>query len=219
MSLFGGFLYTNTLLYFLGINSSDFFDTSDYIASGADIIFPILLSVLFGMFFYFQGALDDLSRIIVAEQFDKKLKLGMFWPNVLAIFFGVDFFVNLIYFEKFAPILLFPLAMFSSIALFFNLFNIDKYIEKKFIFRSIFVSILGFLIILSINISETVYEVKNENYKSPYTVFFTEEYKEYSDHTFLLANSKYVFLINNKTQETVVIPKTGIKAIQTKSEP
>ena len=71
-----------------------------------------------------------------------------------------------------------------------------------------------FLANLGINISETIYEVKNENYKSPYNVSFTEEYEEYSDHALFLASSKYVFLLNKETKKIVVIPKTGIKAIR-----
>ena len=51
--LVGGFLYTTVLLSFLEINASDFFDISDYISSGVDIIFPILIITTLLMVFIF----------------------------------------------------------------------------------------------------------------------------------------------------------------------
>ena len=126
------------------------------------------------------------------------------------------FYVALVYYDSFTPELLSPLAFIILISIFFTLLKMDKYIENRFIFRTVVVSIVGFLAYLSMDMFGTLYEIKNENYKSPYTVSFTEEYKEYSDHAFFLANSKYAFFLNKETKETVVIPKTGIKAVQTK---
>ena len=129
------------------------------------------------------------------------------------------FYGALIYDDRFIPELLSPLAFVILISIFFTLLKRDKYVENRFIVRTVVISIFGFLAYIGTLIFGTLYEIKNENYKSPYTVFFTEEYKEYSDHAFFLANSKYAFFLNKKTKETIVIPKTGIKAIQTKSEP
>ena len=223
--LVGGFLYTVILLSFFGINSSDFFDISDYIASSVDIIFFTLLTVFFGLFGYFIVHLSVVSEIIKIEQLDNRLIFGGFWNSVLVIagimivVYGTMFYVALVYYDSFTPELLSPLAFVILISIFFTLLKRDKYIENRFIVRTVVVSIFGFLAYMGTGILGTLYEIKNENYKSPYTVFFTEEYKEYSDHAFFLANSKYAFFLNKKTKETVVIPKTGIKAIQTKSEP
>ena len=220
--LVGGFLYTNTLLYFLDINSSDFFDTSDYIASSVDTIFPILLIVFCMMFFCSQkvldikGELDGLSEAIAAEQLDDKQKFMRFVLIALFLFFVTSFYVELTYNEKFTPMLLMLPALMVLGYILFDLLKIDKYIENGSTFIIVVFSFFIFLAYLSVDVSGTVYEIKSENYKSPYTVFFTEEYEEYSDHTFFLANSKYAFFLNKKTKETVVIPKTGIKAIQTK---
>ena len=74
--LVGGFLYTNILLYFLDINSSDFFDTSDYIASSVDIIFFTLLTVFFGLFGYFIVHSGIVSEIIKIEQLHNQSIFG-----------------------------------------------------------------------------------------------------------------------------------------------
>ena len=136
----------------------------------------------------------------------------------MIVVYGTMFYVALVYYDSFTPELLSPLAFVILISIFFTLLKRDKYIENRFIVRTVVVSIFGFLAYMGTGILGTLYEIKNENYKSPYTVFFTEEYKEYSDHAFFLANSKYAFFLNKKTKETVVIPKTGIKAVHTKSE-
>ena len=220
--LVGGFLYNRILLHFLGINSSDFFDTSDYIASSVDIVFPILLIVFFIMFFSSKQALDSrgkfdaLSESLAGGQFGNKPKFRLFWASVIAVYVGVIFYAELTYNEKFIPELLIVPALVILICILFVFLEIDKYIENRFIFRTVVMSFSVFLAYLSVDISETVYEVKNGNYKSPYTVFFTEEYEEYSDHAFLLANSNYAFFLNKETKEAVVVPKTGIKAIHTK---
>ena len=220
--LVGGFLYNRILLHFLGINSSDFFDTSDYIASSVDIVFPILLIVFFIMFFSSKQALDSrgkfnaLSEALVGGQFGNKPKFRLFWAIAIAVYVGVIFYVELTYNEKFIPALLIVPALVILICILFVFLEIDKYIENRFIFRTVVMSFSVFLAYLSADISETVYEVKNGNYKSPYIVFFTEEYKEYSDHAFLLANSNYAFFLNKETKEAVVVPKTGIKAVHTK---
>ena len=93
---------------------------------------------------------------------------------------------------------------YSSISIFFTLLKRDKYIENRFIVRTVVRFNFWFSgIIMGTLILGTLYEIKNENYKGPYDrIFYTEEYKEYSDHAFFLANSKYAFFINKKTKES-----------------
>ena len=221
--LVGGFLHTIILLEFFDINSSDFFDISDYISSNVDIVFPILSGIFFGLFGYFIFQRDVFLKIITADQLDNKASFGEFWNSVLvisgvlAVGYGISFYVELVHYDRFIPVLLSPLAFVILISIFLIFLKMDKYIENRFIFRTAVILIFSFLVYIGIDISDTLYKVKNDTYKNPYNISFTAEYEEYSDHAFFLANSKYVFLLNKETKELAVIPKTGIKAIRTKN--
>ena len=217
--LVGGFLYTRFLLLFLGINTSDFFDIYDYLSSSVDIIFSVFISTVAGMFFYFMGISDDLSRIISEGQLNLKTKNKTHWLKFITLSLAVVFCVQYYYHEIFEPYLLFPFFFFSLYHIIFDFIKLDKYIENKIAFGPAVISIFGFILYLAVELSDILYEVKNGNYQSQYVVSFAEGYEVYSEHKFFMANSKYAFLLNDDTQEIAVIPITGIKSMQTKKSP
>ena len=212
----GGFLYTTILLYFLGINTSDFFEIYDYVSSSVDVIFPVILFIIVLMFFYFKGASDDLSILILARQSNSEPKSQRYWFKVIAVLCFVAFLFQYYYNEIFLPYYLIPIAIPSFYYITFDIMKLDKYIKNKFTFRSGVLFIFCFLMYLGLDLVNILYDVKSGTYESRYVVSVEKEYEEYSDYKFFMANSKYVFLLNDETQEMAVIPITGIKSMQTK---
>ena len=214
--LVGGFLYTQFLLSFLGINTSDFFDIYDYLSSSVDVIFTVFISTVVGMFFYFMGISDNLSKTIVEGPLDSKSENKNYWLPFLAFSGLIVFCVEYFYFVNFSPYNLIPIVFLSFYYITFDLIKLDKYIENKIAFGSAVISIFGFILYLAVELSDILYEVKNGDYQSQYVMSFAEGYEEYSDHKFFMANSKYAFLLDGETQEITVIPIIGIKSIQAK---
>ena len=215
----GGILYTTILFYFLDINTSDFFDIYDYISNSVDVIYPVLLISIFLMFFYFIGASHGLSRLILARQFNSEPKYQGYGLKVLVVLYVITFFLQYYYYKIFSPYFLIPIAFFSFHYIAFDLIKLDKYIKNKFAFQSGMLFIFCFFMYLGLDLASILYDIKNGNYQSQYVVYFEKEYEEYSDHKFFKANSKYVFLLNDDTQEIAVIPITGIKSMKTKKSP
>ena len=215
--LIGGFLYTKFLLGFFGISTSHFFEISDYLSSSVDIIFPVFLSTLVGVVAYFRGFSLGFSEEISTEQFGTKiLSRNFLWIHVLAIVSVILFGYSAIIHEVIIPsYLFFPIVWFLG-CIVTDFFNIDKYIKNKLSFNAVTIAFIVFVTYVGVLLLDTIIKVEDGRYESPYIVSFQNEYIKYRGHDFFLANSQYIFLLNKKTKEIVVIPKIGIKAIHAK---
>ena len=220
--LIGGFLYTKFLLGFFGINTSNFFEISDYLSSSIDIIFSIFVSTLVGMIAYFYGLSSRFSEIVSAEQFGTKIpnRKFLFLLIHVAAIFVIQFAYMAIIHEVIHPRdLLVPIVWFlAHIVIVFDFFNIDKYIKNKLSFNAVTMALISFATYAGVTLFDTVIKVKDGRYESPYILSFQKEYKEYLGHDLFLANSQYIFLLNKETKEIVVIPRVGVKAIHAKKQ-
>ena len=217
--LIGGYLYTRFLFYFLGVNTSDFFDISEYISSSVGVVFGAFIVATIGMYFYFTSAPDEFSKIISTNQHGIKPKNKILFLVFLAGLYVGIFFAKYKYYGTFSPTYFAVAILISFYYIAFKVLKIDKLIENKSVVRPVAFFVFSFLMYLGLNLFDILSDIKNGDYQSEYVILFAEGYEEYSDHKFFMANSKYAFLLDDKTKKAVVIPMSGIKAVQAKKSP
>lgn len=219
--LFFGFAYTYILLWFLGIDASDFFNITDYLSSSIGRIFLVAATACIVSFFWIVKIGEEIDEDIRHEQLktSKKVKKFDFIKRIIAavalvlVFFAIWYATGIVLFYA-----IYPVVFFVLITIVFDLFKVDRYIEDRISFR---VAVLAFTLsatYLGGDVVQIVYDVKKGDYKSQYNVTFRTGYENYATHDFFMANSEYVFLLDKDSNKIVVIPKDAIKEMRPKSD-
>ncbi len=237
LSLAGGVLYNKLILGFLGLRTSDFFDITDYVSSGIDLIFRPIIYAFIGLMIFFYGAHRILLRVMSARQFhrnvnqivvsseDREFKIIVFVLaalfvlfTVLSVFgmvlYGVEAFLEQFSLTNYAVLVAFVIDY-----IFIGVLKIQRYIKDGLLFRNSILFVALFFSYIFLDAADILYKVRNGSYKSAYIVVFKMEYNSYSSHDFLFSSSKYAFLLDQKTKEVTAIPKAGIKALRVRTGP
>ena len=217
--LISGIIYSKIYFYLLGINISDFFSVSDYLASSIDVLMYTFFSMIVGMIFYRQGIKDSIKNGIQEEQFNiqtNRRKNSLYIIIMLNIsllsMFCINYYIN--------HTLIYTLLYILLYSIFFKLYDlvpIWKYVENPlkidFIVSS-FVTFSILLILTAFSHSDEILrkEIKDDNYK----IVFQNEDENKKNLIFITSNSTSVFLLNTDTKKVKIIPLDSISSIEKK---
>lgn len=217
--LISGIIYSKVYFYLLGINISDFFSISDYLASSIDVLMYTFLSMIFGMIFYWRGFKSRVKIKIHENQFNiqtNKKKTNSYMIILLNIIFISTFCMNYYINNIFMYTLLY-VPLYSIFFILYDLIPIWKYVENPlkvdFIVSSFFTfSIL--LILTAFSHSDQILrkEIKDDNYK----IVFQNESENDKNLIFITSNSTSVFLLSTDTKKVKMIPLDSIVSIEKK---
>ncbi len=217
--LISGIIYSKVYFHLLGINLSDFFSISDYLASSIDVLMYTFLSMIFGMIFYWRGFKSRVKIKIHENQFNiqpNKKKTNAYMIILLNIIFISTFCMNYYINNIFMYTLLY-VPLYSIFFILYDLIPIWKYVENPlkvdFIVSSFFTfSIL--LILTAFSHSDQILrkEIKDDNYK----IVFQNESENDKNLIFITSNSTSVFLLSTDTKKVKMIPLDSIVSIEKK---
>lgn len=217
--LISGIIYSKVYFHLLGINISDFFSISDYLASSIDVLMYTFLSMIFGMIFYWRGFKSRVKIKIHENQFNiqtNKKKTNSYMIILLNIIFISTFCMNYYINNIFMYTLLY-VPLYSIFFILYDLIPIWKYVENPlkvdFIVSSFFTfSIL--LILTAFSHSDQILrkEIKDDNYK----IVFQNESENDKNLIFITSNSTSVFLLSTDTKKVKMIPLDSIVSIEKK---
>ncbi|MFT6909376.1 MAG: hypothetical protein ACJAS1_006092 [Oleiphilaceae bacterium] len=213
-----GFAYNKYFFQSFDINVSDFFDLSDYLSSSIGVITSTTISTIIGAVFFFLGYEDALSKRLHAEQFDMEVKESLIDKYMLPfIVFSSAIGIIVVYLilNEILTIYLAPLVLIVAIYVLLNL-PYWKYIKNSNTVQAIALSLMLFVISIGFKISDNVNEIKKGKYDSPYTLTFSESYKDYADLTFVSANSRHVFMWDSDINKMVVFSKDAVLSFTSK---
>jgi hypothetical protein len=213
-----GFAYNKFFFQSFDINVSDFFDLSDYLSSSIGVITSTTLSTVFGSAFFFFGYEDGLYRRLHAEQFDMEIKeslLDKYMLPFIVFSSAIGLIVAYLILNEILTIYLAPLVMFIAIYALLNL-PYWRYIKNSNTVQAIALSLILFLISIGFKISDNVNDIKKGKYDSPYTLTFSESYKDHADLTFVSSNSRHVFMWDSGINKMVVISKDAVLSFTSK---
>jgi hypothetical protein len=217
--LISGIIYSKIYFYLLGINISDFFSVSDYLASSIDVLMYTFFSMIVGMIFYRQGIKDSIKNRIQEEQFNiqtNRRKNSLYIIMMLNIFllsmFCINYYIN--------HTLIYTLLYIPLYSIFFKLYDlvpIWKYVENPLKIDFIVSSFATFsilLILTAFSHSDEILrkEIKDDNYK----IVFQNEDENKKNLIFITSNSTSVFLLNTDTKKVKIIPLDSISSIEKK---
>lgn len=217
--LISGIIYSKIYFYLLGINISDFFSISDYLASSIDVLMYTFLSMIFGMIFYWRGFKSRVRNKIHEKQFNiqtNRKKINSYMIILLNIIFISTFCMNY-YINNILFYTLLYVPLYSVFFMLYDLIPIWKYVENPlkldFIVSSFFTfSIL--LILTAFSHSDQILrkEIKDDNYK----IVFQNESEDDKNLIFITSNSTSVFLLSTDTKKVKIIPLDSIVSIEKK---
>ena len=221
LCLIGGYMHNRLLLGAFNINPSDFFLLYDYVSSSTDVIESSFVGSIIAAIAYFVGVNISLSDVAHARQFNIVDNSSYRFPRLLIALAIIPILVLVLQLvinqelpENTLSYLYSP--MFIGV-LYFIFYKLPWGYVKNAFTASIAVAILFvFFIHLTWGVRNDIRDIRNGEYESPYTIFFEDDYKQYSKHIFLLSNSNYVFLVDEESKEISVIPRSGVKAIFSK---
>jgi len=213
--LISGYLYCANLLGYFDINTSDFFTISDYVSSSTDVILASLISTVI-MFFFMMSGYDDLIHTKTHEkQFNTKVEDKLSdWlieslPYLMIILVVFRYFTAKEIEWSLLSFALFILIIFKWMPR----WSFWKYIENPL---PVIVSIYGVFFFcgnIALKIHGDIEDIEEGKFKDNHMVTWTDNYKIYNKHSYIMQNTSYVFLYDKENNGVIVIPKSGIKSI------
>ncbi len=211
--LISGILHNKILFYSLGLNITDFYSISDYIATSIEVIMYTLFFSLIGTLSYFLGYIDSLKQSIFEKQFNIEGKTLISKFKEIAIFSLVILFVDYLLFGKFSYLSLFPLS-FALFIFILNQLPFWKYIKNKSLVMNFLIVSVIYLTVLLYNVFSIVDNIRSDDYKNPYNLVFNDASIDYSKYKYITSNSNFVFLLDKDTNIFKIIPIYEIKEFE-----
>lgn len=85
-----------------------------------------------------------------------------------------------------------------------------KYIKNKIEVGAVLTSVLYLGLHLYITISENIEEVVQGDFRSAYTLQYSDAFKRFSAFEYVSGNSTYAFLYSNQNSRAVAVPRAEI---------
>ncbi|CAH9062347.1 hypothetical protein PSECIP111951_02671 [Pseudoalteromonas holothuriae] len=215
--LVSGYYYTSSVLSEFGVKSDDFYLLSDYVSTSVDLIITPIMWSLVLLFFFLSGVSDRIEKDITEKQLDLKFTE----KPPLQIFFLV-LFINVL-----NVILMWQGDHSSNLrnfTFFINILVITTYTIEKLPFHyfaspfkalTIILLMSGFSMNLNSQINRHVDKLTADSYEPPYLVEFSKEREKFNELKFLALNSNYIFMLDKKTEQVKVLPKSMIAKLTT----
>lgn len=213
--IISGFIYIKLVYGSLGIRVSDFFTAADYLSSSVDVLTPTILSTVIGLAAMLFGLSSSIDKELHEDQFEVNKDKGDYAFPLFILISTVGLVAHSFKTGEIASIFLAPLLMLIGLFAFFRL-PIWKYIKNRAAVGAILLSFLYFSLHLGFTIKEDIAEIKSDGFKSPYVVIFNSPYESYSTHEYIGGNSSYAFLYSQKNRAVIAIPRSGIKAMESR---
>lgn len=207
--LLSGFIYNKILFSHFNVSVSDFFSISDYLASSVDVISAAAIATILGMASFFWGLSSALSDELQAAQLEIENKSDVYLLPFIIITSSLGLVLYSYRTGELLNFFLYPLIFLIFLYVLFRM-PFWKYIENREAVSAALISILYFSIHLGFSIKDKVNDVRSENYSSPYSIEYANDYKENKNDKFIASNSNYVFLWDEIKNKVYVIPKTKI---------
>lgn len=213
--LISGYLYCANLLGYFDVNTSDFFTISDYVSSSTDVILASFISTLI-MFYFMMSGYDDFMHTRTHEkQFNTKVEDKLSdWllenlPYLMILLAIVRYFT-----AKEIEWSLLSMALFILITFkWMPRWSIWKYVENPL---PIIVSIYGLFFFcgnIALKIHGDIEDIEKGTFKENHVVTWTDDYKRYNKHKYIMQNTSYVFLYDKENNGVIAIQKSGVKSI------
>ncbi|VAW73735.1 hypothetical protein MNBD_GAMMA14-2377 [hydrothermal vent metagenome] len=221
MFLVSGFLYQYFVLGHFGVNVSDFFSITDYIASSTEVILPSVIATVFGLLPALFGLAHRAQKTAIQEQYDIKekgpstLDLIMYaiGPTLVFLLF-LDYHLN----EKVYVEGVTVLVLWGFIIVFVK-FNLKNYFNNS---APVSFGLLA-IVIFSLKITDRIHSdikiIEAGEYKNEYQISFTSTYNEFHGYRFVSSNSTYIFLYDADNNRISVIPTSGVRYINISNDP
>lgn len=217
--LISGIIYSKIYFYLLGINISDFFSVSDYLASSVDTLMITFFSIAIGMIFYFIGAKHRLKITIYEEQFNtedairKREIYFIIFMNVLLI---VLFFVNYFKYNILEYKLLFPPILFIFFKYYWSIpiWQYFKNPEKAGLVLMSFTTFIVSLILTALTYSDEI--LRKELNDDKYRVVLNNKNYDTNNLLFIISISNNVFMLDVNTKKVKIIPLDSVESIERK---
>lgn len=214
--LISGIIYSKLYFYLLGVNISDFFSVSDYLASSIDTLIITFFSIAVGIIFYFIGAKDRVKTTIYEEQFNaesssRKEFYSIILINIMSvIFFFASFYKygSLNYYLLYPPILFVFFRFFWSIPIWQYFKNPNKVGLVLMSFSTFLISLI--LTALTYNDEILNKEVKDDNYK----IILKNQKDDIKNLIFVTSNLSNVFMLDVTTKKVKIIPLSNVESIE-----
>lgn len=209
--LISGYLYNRFLLGEFGIEVSNFFTLTDYLASSIEAIRYSVSGAVIGMVSYFLG-IHSASRKSVAQiEFERKKR--QYWPYIIlliSIFYAIFTYIrnSIVFYDSVYIIILFA-TMLSAPWL------ARRYFREAQVVSFIIVFIFTFSGHMFMSLGKTIHRLKYDSQEKVerYKIIFKEGIPiEPAKLVLITGNSNYLFLLD-EDKNAIIMPKDQVQYI------
>ena len=185
--LISGFAYNRIFFGQLGIDVSDFFSITDYLASSIDMLASTLISTSIGMMFFWWGVSSAVNNYLHEEQFEtmnRKVDYAGYFllTNVIICTIGIVTYAYKT--GEISTLFLYPLVLILIMGIFYRI-PLWKYVENRAPVGAVAISLMLFGLHLGFSIKHKLDDIKHGTYTNPYTLSLKDDYLKYSSYSFL----------------------------------
>jgi hypothetical protein len=216
--LVSGYLFMHYFLGQFGVDVSNYFSLTDYLATSIEKLQYVAISAIVGGISIAWGYLSSPDSFsLVNEYYKSKLRYFVYFLIIFLIFTELlSYLKNPLEFDSSSIVTTVFVSALLIVFLSIKLLP-RKYFEKPIMVQFIIFFLLYFFMYLFIGITTTTSQYKNSKLKTlkKYGIFLDDKCKIKTDSMVILAsNSRYYFLYDVSSKETFVIPERYVNYIQ-----
>jgi len=216
--LISGYFYVEAILNQYGIDSSDFYNTSDYISASLTYAKKALLYSVFFLFFFIFLGYRTLKRRVTREQFDLPPENRSHAQD--PVFWGISsvIFTNTCVIIAFGFLSLeIPFQLVATNILFVILAFLEKIpfriFKSPFKVLTVLLFVLFYFYNLYSGIQDNLNALNPKVYVPRYKVTFHSKELEQLDLKFLAINSSHLFMLHNNNKDLIILKPSDIKQL------
>lgn len=219
LSLVSGYLYTRSILSHFGINSSDYFLLSDYVAASVDKIHWIFFATVLGIITGFVG-IHRRSRLSYSESKGVERTDTREYLVLLILAFVGTFITYFSAPEKFPAFLSLSILLLSPrpFAWIVRRYFVD---DHRLLVLFVLQSVLLLCLYLFGSISREIDRIENSEYtdlKRYDIALMDPEDVDLSRSIMLMANSRYMFFREDPTGQVYIVPVGRVKSVSVRQD-
>ncbi|MCR1811843.1 hypothetical protein [Sulfurospirillum sp. hDNRA2] len=215
----GGYLYNFLIFSYFDLKISNFFTTTDYIASSLDVIGTVLISsivfyISFFAAYYLPKKFEKNNEQTVSlslqeiQSIEIKNKIKQVWLTIILLVF----LIIVIFLNNFSLNLLEGIILFSSI-LIFQTISIFKSINNHILKQAVILAFLYFIMEIYINATNEINRILDSKTQNVYNYKLLNK-EDINSLIFIKSISQYSFFYDTIPDHIVVIPNSQIEKIE-----